>query len=545
MSYKSTRRHFLKSAALGVTSLGLSEMLFSRLFSQLSTQALAQTLAPNPSGYYFHLSMPSAPPRWMFDLPLTPMGQTAGNFKPGGFGNFFENVAGATNVIHKALPRTIAGKTLYLPPVWGYHTSKNFDSLLRHCLFVRGMDMEIDNHSIGNQRNISPIIGGLSLTGVVSDKSNRALAAVVDGGSQSANLSSFKSRKGTNPNLISSNSALTTNVVAQALSPFTKLTATYNHIAGQNLALQEQVLNRLDSQLLNAGHSTNRLTETYEQAADLMATNITNIGNSYPTVATKYANLVQQAINPAKGSLPGLFSNNIIVKNTSREFQMGQFTSLDTLKLTDLRDMIGTQSAISRMASTFAIMEIMSDQLSTNFAMSLSAGNTLNNLVTGSANAVTITADQHYIGRHISTLVTTLYYRALLSCLTEFVDALKDKNIFDKSVIHISAEFNRIPRVDGSGSDHGIIGSNATLISGKFNKPEVIGNIKINTAGARGTWGESATYFPNGNMAIRVNDVARSVSSMLGVADIVSNGDSLVKQSGNFWVPKKSEANNV
>lgn len=537
MSLKSNRRDFLRSAALGIGTLGFSESLLARLFEHLTYKAFAQTLNPNPSGYYFHITFPGAPPRWMFDLPLTPSGLTSSNFiNGGGFGTLFEKSGSTSNVTYAALKRSVAGKTLYLPPVWSYSTSKNFDSLLKHTLFIRGMDMEINSHTVSRQRQISPVVGGTSLNGAVADKSDRALPAITDGVLQ------FKSNRGLSPTRVSAGAS---NPISSALAPFAKLPSSRPHIKGQNLALQEQVLSRIESELLKAGYSENTLGDSYNKAADVIESNVQSLANNYVTVRNKYRNLISEALHPSKGSLPGLFSTSIPVVKTSHTFSVdSQNLPAAELGIGDLRDMISSSFNISQLAEKFAIMEILTDRLSTNFSMGLT---TPSGLTVSGSRKTGLTHDQHRVGKHVSTLVTTLYYRAVLSCLTEFVDFLQGQGIFDESVIHISAEFNRTPRVDGTGSDHGWQGGNATLISGKFTHPQVIGNIRKQGLGL-GTWGMGAPYYnDNGVMRpIKVNDVARTITTMLGVADVTTNGSSLLApSSGGSWVVKKAEAKNV
>jgi uncharacterized protein (DUF1501 family) len=139
-------------------------------------------------------------------------------------------------------------------------------------------------------------------------------------------------------------------------------------------------------------------------------------------------------------------------------------------------------------------------------------------------------------------------YRGVLGCLTEYVTQLKAKGIFDRTVIHISAEFNRTPKADGTGADHGFMASNTTLISGMVAAPGVVGNIQkaslSNTY--QGTFGVATPYvLDNFNRPIQVNDVARTLSAMLGVDDIVTNGRALLKPENGKWVLRKPEAKNV
>jgi hypothetical protein len=153
------------------------------------------------------------------------------------------------------------------------------------------------------------------------------------------------------------------------------------------------------------------------------------------------------------------------------------------------------------------------------------------------------------MGSITSTMLTTILYRGFLSGLTEQVRALKAKGIFDKTVLHISSEFNRCPLKDGSGSDHGWFGSNATLISGMIKHMSVVGNVQKASYSKdyAGTFGVGAPFVMAGeNFPLRVNDVALTVTSMLGAAPVITNGRALLApHSSTDWRPVKEEAKNV
>ena len=81
-----------------------------------------------------------------------------------------------------------------------------------------------------------------------------------------------------------------------------------------------------------------------------------------------------------------------------------------------------------------------------------------------------LTHDHHYVGQLVSTFVTTFYYRGILSCLEGLITTLKSNHLYENTLIHYGTEFNRSPRVNGLGSDHGVGGSSALLISGMIDR---------------------------------------------------------------------------
>lgn len=542
------RREFLLKAGKTFGFLGAGSVLFDSLVGELFNRAVAATSGSvlNPSGYYVHFSMPGGPPRWYFDLPLAPQGLTATNFVQGGFGTRLEKVSGAFKSVYAVESHTVGSKTISLPPVWKMGpATHNFASLLPNTLFVRGMDMEINNHGLSNARQTAPIIGGYSLQGMVADGAERPMPGVVDAGTASAGA--FRSKKRLAPNSI----VYPASVAAETATnnPATSLLAPFkNYMAGRAVhspaatALSQQAFGEFEKYAANRGIASSSVTTMYDSAMDLIEKDIFNVSSQWTSTVAKYRALIAAMIHPAKGSLPGIFDQKISANNSG----LYRYVRLvdGNMTLPDIRDMITANTAAPRMAENFALAELMLDRVTSNLTLSMLP---LTGLDSGKG-IFNSTHDQHDHGAVMSTIVTTLFYRAFLVCLTEFTSVLKARGIFDRTVIHISAEFNRTPKADGSGADHGFMGSNATLISGMIGANAVVGNVQkadYNTT-YKGTFGVARDYDLGGlNRPIQVNDVARTITAMLGVDDIVTNGRALLKPDGTKWIARKEEANNV
>jgi hypothetical protein len=139
----------------------------------------------------------------------------------------------------------------------------------------------------------------------------------------------------------------------------------------------------------------------------------------------------------------------------------------------------------------------------------------------------------------------------MLNCIQELVATLTAKSLFNKTVIHIGSEFNRSPRADGSGSDHGFYGASASIISGMISQYALIGNIYANGKDSAnspyaGTWGRAAPFAVSTNESrpILVQDIALTIGSMLNTAAVSANGYILLN-AGNGWKPIRKEAKNV
>lgn len=536
------RREFLRRSALTIGGLGVSSAVFESIIAQFFARAVAQTLSKeiNPSGYYIHMSLPGGPPRWCFDLPLAPMGVSTSTFVQGNFGTRIEKVGSEFKSIYSVDKHVIGNKTVYLPPVWKYGLVKHrFTEILPHTAFIRGMDMEINNHNLSNARQTAPTIGGISLNGVVADAARRPIPCVVDTTSFSGR--GFRSVKGFSSSALNYTESATINPVSSLLTPFKNFMAGRFVHSPQANALQEQAFKEFEKYATARGVASSSLTDMYDNAMQLIEENIFSLSAKWPNTVAKYRAIVGEALSPKKGTLPGLF-DLAITSQSSALFVTDRLGN--KLRLTDARDMLGSTTKAPQMAENFAIAEILLDNVTSTMNLSFRG---LSGVQRGGS-VFDLIHDQHDIGSLVSTLGTTIFYRALLGCMTEFVDVLKDQKIFDRTVIHISSEFNRTPRIDGSGSDHGFMASNATLISGMIKQNEVIGNIQKADYDTvyKGTFGVARPYVLDGfNRPIQVNDVARTISAMLGVDDIVTNGRSLLAPKGGVWSVRKAEANNV
>lgn len=545
-----SRRDFLISSIQTLGAIGLGSNAIGMLLGSVYKKAFAETsgvnLGLNAEGFrYIYVSLSLAPPRWMFDMLPTPNG-TSDAFVNGGFGNAL-NISGSNiEVVNQTYEYNYGGKNkLYLPPVWGMGLADaNFSDLLPHTLFIRGMDMEINNHSLSNARQVAPILGGNSLHGVIADHMGSPVASVVNGAPSGA---AFKSAKG----LGAVTAGGTGNPITALIAPFKNLSGAVIYRAEEVKPVVDQFLDRMDSYAELHRISKSTLREAHDSADQLIRLNIDTLASSWEGVVAKYTDLVNTATHPIKGQLPGVF-DKVVPKQASADprFRFNNNSETLLVDLADARDMIQANTNKTEIARQFALTEILMTSGICSVVDLSPAITVLNKAKISATGVADITADQHGVGAVTSVIATTVFYRGLLTAVTELVHTLKQKALFDKTIIHISSEFNRIPRADGSGSDHGVGGGSATLMSGLFNEVAFIGNIKkgSETGNNPGTWGLAADWeFEDGSKRpIKVNDIARSITAMTNSSDIVANGYSLVKPTGTgLWIPKKAGGSNV
>ncbi len=84
--------------------------------------------------------------------------------------------------------------------------------------------------------------------------------------------------------------------------------------------------------------------------------------------------------------------------------------------------------------------------------------------------------DAHNTGGVLNMMSKTYFFYVFHSCLNELVGTLKKHGIFDKTLIHVASEFDRMPKANENGSIHNGRGQNHSFYSGSINGPFIIGD---------------------------------------------------------------------
>lgn len=521
------RREFIKNLARTFGAAGMSTAVAETFLAHILNRAMAAGLEEK---CYIFMAFPGGPPRWMLDLPTNPTGN---NFTAGGFGTFIQGgsaVAKSTNT-----SRVYEG--IHLPPVWGMGRPGNpYTNLLPNITMFRGLDMEIDNHAVSRFRNVAPVIGGAGLTGVLADQSKLSLPGIGDG---STTARTFRSATNLAPAHADYRNA---NPIEVLLRPFRRLPSNAALTSPDWENAIDQSLSHFEEYAKSSGFRPTALENAYDRSNEMVKADTYRIAERWSDIHSKYKAAVDEAFTLSR--IKQIFPQPIKADGTN-PFRI-DFT--DYLISNDLRNMFVAGCGPQNMAKSFAIAEIVIGQnLTSNVTLELGAptGYKLANR----SEEFAVIHDQHRVGSVVSTLSTTAYYRAFLNCMGDLVQSLKSSGHFDRSVIHVGAEFNRNPRADFSGSDHGVQGSSAMIISGMIKNFALLGNVKkAGMIGTQytGTWGLAAP-FPvdkNVNQPIHVQDVALTIGRMLGVPPVSENGYILLDPNNN-WAPVKKEAKNV
>jgi hypothetical protein len=556
MTSRKARREFLKDTLRTVGGLSLSAPLSASILEALSQPAFAA----QPEVYrgkYIHFTMTGGPPRWCMDLPLRPRGNDL--FIPGGsgelgasFGTDLQREGLFLQPTYGTYRDPVSG--WHLPPVWGMSPEgANFADLLPHVAFIRGIHTGFESHILSNMVQVAPIPGGPSISGVVADKSLARVAAVQNA---SAASTSFRSRSGVAPVSVG---APYGNPIASLLSAFRPSTpAPPFRGTGWNQAI-DQALDNIDAWMRTGGRSPATVRRSVDSAFDLMESGTYQLQEQWQPTLSRYTTLIQSGLDSTRGQRQGIFAGTASIPGgmgltgSRKNPYLAHLSATGVATystLTNFRDMISDTTTAPGMAEGFALAEILfTNQLTSVLVFNMTWLSGLRFSDGGPATGYNA-HDQHYFGCNVSTYANTLWSRALFGCTSELVVKLKRAAMFDETVIHIASEFNRGPRSDGTGSDHGPSGSNSTLISGKIQKTQVLGNIKargIDSTSYASTWGvASPCHFQGGeSRVIMPKDVAMTISSMLDTAPVTANGYNLLApEAGNGWAAKVKEARN-
>ncbi len=512
-----TRRQFLSMAGVGAlycTNPDPFRMLFRSLIDGLIASAQAQSGVSGAKNYVSIL-YPGAPTRWVWDGFMNPNNETLS--KNNSVANWLVQdsyqatpASNYSNVTYRA--ETVAlpgGGSIYLPPLWNRNIPTTsggtvpMSSLLNNTLMMRGIDMQIDlGHGVGPAKVLFPLGATASLTGLVGDSSATPIPVIgmrVGGGDYANPINQgYKSLKGTSSTSVRFGNP--PNPLGTTLSPFINEDATVKANAAQfNSAPVQTALKNAMAELSNYAKSSlpgsDVLYKNASNALKLFQTAFGDLQNVvYPPLYNKYQNLCLQC---ARTAIP-----NIIPTSGNGKYNLaaGDFTS--------------------EFAGQFAVAEYL---LTNGYSAAISMASENSCGVAGLASS----NDEHLEPDRQQSLISHSYqFLSLSAMLYELRRVLISKGMWSNTVFHVSAEYGRSPRNDGTGTDHGTASNSMTIMSGAITKPLFIGNIKTegyaNTEYI-GTWGIAAPVLTNSGTQIITNNIAAStVATLLGVQNPIS-----------------------
>jgi hypothetical protein len=538
------RRQFIQNTLMG-TGLGLSspmQVFLMSLFSGMMNKAYAQSAGINSDMNFINFSIPGGPPRWMFDLPLRPNGTSDPLVANSMVGSKFDANLNMvyTNVTHSNF------NGIQMPYMWGgsiptVSGSTLMANLAPNLLMIRGMSMQIDSHEVDLKKQVL-VTPDYSLTGLAADAASTPLPAI----SYVNRDSNFVSKKG-----MSSVNTFGTSPILDVLSPFNN-SSSLTEIS--NAQVDTAINNLLNLMKTKAADKHQYLPSSFtdrQNAKALMKTAFGDLQAEYTTLRNKYKTLIQRSISESALFLAEVEGLNVPGSSTQDKFKFQMSGTNYRYTGPNLNACFNSTTTIDYLAESMAVTEYMiTKRYSTSICCDIGAMKDI--LIDtaakfdgsgNSSNFVTsLHTDAHDIGAVLTLIGYTKFYRAVAACMYELIQKLKavtasdGKNLFQKSVIALNAEFNRCGKTDASGSDHGWWGTNYSIFSGMITQCEVVGNVTAETGYYAGTWGKASPVSYNNSRELLISNVGSTVATMLNQPSPTPNDISLVGKNQSTGV---------
>lgn len=503
---------------------------------------------------YVNFSTSGGLPRWYFDLPIVPNGndpyvankQVITSMKMGSDNNPVGEYA-----------HTKMGK-FYLPLMWSYSIPLSnggvgkLNELASSGLFIRGIDQVVDGHTISLLRQNNPIPGSSTYSGIFADSGETPIPVGRGGGG-------FEHRSARNKAMINFSYQSDLKVMSNAFNSF----KTTDPISFNRRDMAQRTIEAAVKAIQkNQGSSSpfmSSVKSNRDNAMELLSSDFNTIDSEYQTLYKKYQSLILAA---AKMPLPGVTTNPIYATSGDPRFniyvpELAPHIGASTLT-GDIR--IGFENLIPHplFAHSFALAEfLITKNLSSSVVTSLGFWSNFDLLNYNLYNDTTLRADiletksrkgslgvdAHATGTFPALIMFTRHFHAYATCLHELMTVLKAKNLYDQTLIHTTSDFNRSPRINGGGADHGYTGCATSIFTGRVKETLVVGNIAQGSKS--GTWGVATSNDNLGGRRIILGNVASTICSIFDLPTPAKNDASLVTLGPNKTVltPKDKPKN--
>lgn len=584
-----SRRKLLAAAGLlsadrGMFSGQLATLLTSMVAGQIS-QAYDKTVAANNvlSRNFVQLNMYGAPARYLFDHALRP--KDSDRFLPcEGLYNYITEINHESPHLCKGAYKDTKVNGFNMPHLWGYDvakvngTQRPMSDLMANMLMIRGCKLDGDGHPINSERQVSPLSGETSITGMVAD-ANSAYFPAINLGNSPANKA-FKSPKRAGVVDIPLDSE---DYVSFLLEIFYKQSKENNYSKKDADAAVDNAIGFLKQYSLSNQPGSELLYNEKSRVEKLIRSGVKNFADAFSSLNAKYEDLFLRSLQLSSiegvndKKIPAVkFPINLAGKIDKPEALATHRISANAYLMSDdMRDVFAKVKS-ENLAKSFALAEfVLSEGLSGSLVLSPpihDRGNMLVNLGVNLAiygeeqisvvydeqartTQLTLNPDSkpknetqngfvtdcHETGWLPNVIACNLFYRGMSACLLEFIDTMKAKQLsggrtlFDETVFQYATEFERAPAGAGSGSQHNFLACVTSLYSGIIKKPEIIGNIYVGNKAPKdtglpaGTIGCAAPTVGLPNKIININNVSSTLSEMLRVPRIVPRAASLVE----------------
>ena len=442
--------------------------------------------------------MYGAPNRIVFDQILTPNNEEGK----------ISQLLGTEFVNGKLKYQLYKQKGYFLPPLWN-----NFnDSLLDNMIIIRGIAPRVNGHPECNIQTVLPRGAVESVHGRVSQKT-KGFYPVIQLGNTPA-IRSFLSKRKQPVNLNVPKKTSDTILMLESVLRSKDASDLEKKISRTKLL--RDVLKTLKKELSHNDY------ENLKSAVDFMDRDFEKILSEYKSIEKKYLKIVKRQKNSQIKDSTSFDLSSLRGKIKDKKESLAKLKIDDNLYFgsNNIAD-IYLKANYEYVAREFALVELfIKHKISTNILVS--SNNEMGALVENpnlersfmidkkslqprkakNIKNYIVSMDSHRVGPIVELALSTKYFQCFVGCLGELKDFLVKESLFDRTLINVTSEFNRLPRDDYEGSEHNEKCATTLFVSGKINKLEVIGNIYL------GSKGEEIT-----GVADKVSEIKREVES--------------------------------
>lgn len=562
------RRDFLKY----VTAVASNSLLLGVLQgckNASDPQNFEYTLNSENIEYYFQVNLFGSPARWTLDSFLKT--KDSDNFRPNKMIGTVLNTKAVDKYNFPTLEYVTVRRGNYqVPYLWSLpikigDKSINIDDLLNNMITIRGCDMGQDGHELNNRKLVAPIPGEVSLTGAISDISERPIPVVhLVGEELPSDIadSAFKAKF--------SSYAGTVKMADQSVEEVFKKWFSSSTIVGDD----DLGLSGLPKSIQRKyKYNSDKAKKLIDKSFDEIFTYFKKAKSDYQLIIDSTFKETLKGINdfdtkniqfpfyPNDGQrdwdLKWLFAKwrheeDILLDGWDKAFKNAKWNNL------------ANQFAMTQALTKFEIIQssvIIPNSITDIFfdrVIEIESLKKVGDKVTLSTRPqrkdVTFEFDSHNSGSILTLVANSYAQRALMGCIHYFTDFLKNtkidgSNLYNKSLIHMTSEFEREPATSQMGSEHGWNGHCSTFFSGAIDKTQVIGNILTNPKSTMykdsGTWGAAAPMKSLNGRTLEYGNISSTIAKLIGVPSPTSNRESLLEMRNGKIEPITTECKNI
>lgn len=380
-----------------------------------------------------------------------------------------------------------------LPPIWSETVSLGdgskvaLKSLAEGMAVFQGIRCPVDGHGIVDAHWYNPL-GNLSLQGALAAMARRA-------GTMVSNVAPAFSSLGDPKGFVDpgGQSNLEVNSIKDLLNPTVRYSgkglegqkADYLNRRDAIEATMNSALGVLGNYYKNRLPGSTALFDARFQAETYLKKNFDSVFQYFDEALDRYKRVARDAGTSFANSKIWIAAEDRNQQIPSSRFAPGYFArpvdssqaGPTTSTVGDLGNPgVGSDGGIQ----AFAMAEtLFVHGLSSVYSGKISGAFSINNIAHG--------GDPHYSGLILLLIGSMSYQHQFASMVAEFKRVMQNKNLWNDTVIQFAGEFNRSPRPDGTGADHGWEGAVTSIYSGAIDGFSAIGNLLKGDS----TWGKA------------------------------------------------------